>query len=147
MWEKQKKWQQTAERLKEKLKQKTDEYEKLLTNYEKLRAVVSCMEREKWYLRSKLKFENDNISSNVSARLVSNVHHNTAEELEKECLTLRERVKELTDRLEKKESNEQLMSEMAELKRRNATLEAVTQVCLCRLQLVYFFNDFFLFVI
>lgn len=128
MWEKQKKWQQTAEKLKEKLKEKTDEYEKLLTNHEKLRSVVSCMEREKWYLRSKLKLESDIASGSSSARPVSNVQHNTQDELEKECRILRERVKELTNRLEK-ESNEHLMLEIAELKRHNAALEAVSQVC------------------
>lgn len=124
MWEKQKKWQQTAEKLKAKLKEKTDEYEKLLTNYEKLRSIVSCMEREKWHLRSKLKLESDT----SSGRPFSNIQYNTVEEqLEKECRILRERVKELTDRLEK-ESNEHLMLEIAELKRHNAALEAVSQV-------------------
>ncbi|EGI68317.1 Centrosomal protein of 290 kDa [Acromyrmex echinatior] len=123
LWEKQKKWQQTAEKLKEKLKEKTDEYEKLLANYEKLRSVVSCMEREKWHLRSKLKVESDT----ASGRLISNIQYNTVEEqLEKECRILRERVKELTDRLEK-ESNEHLMLEIAELKRHNTALEAVSQ--------------------
>lgn len=128
MWEKQKKWQQTAEKLKEKLKEKTNEYEKLLTNYEKLRSVVSCMEREKWHLRSKLKLESDTVFGNLSARPISTIQLNTIEkELEKECRILRERVKELTDRLEK-ESNEHLILEIAELKRHNAALEAVTQV-------------------
>lgn len=127
MWEKQKKWQQTAEKLKEKLKEKTNEYEKLLTNYEKLRSVVSCMEREKWYLRNKLKLESDT-SGTSSGRPVLNIQYNAVEQqLEKECRVLRERVKELTDRLEK-ENNEHLMLEIAELKRHNAALEAVSQV-------------------
>lgn len=139
MWEKQKKWQQTAERLKEKLKEKTDEYTKLLTNHEKLRSVVSCMEREKWYLRSKLKFESDNVSGSMLVKPISSIPRNTMEELEKECLALRERVKELTDLLEKG-SNEQLLLEIAELKRHNAALETVSQVCLlfiilCNLQI------------
>lgn len=127
MWEKQKRWQQTAEKLKEKLKEKTDEYAKLLTNYEKLRSVVSCMEREKWYLRSRLKYESDNVAGDSSMRFMSNVQRKTVEELEKECLILREQIKELTDRLGK-EGNEQLMLEIAELKRRNAALKAVSQV-------------------
>lgn len=133
MWEKHKKWQQTAEKLKEKLKEKTNEYEKLLTNYEKLRSVVSCMEREKWHLRSKLKLENDSVPGNLLTRPVSTIQLNAIEkELEKECRILRERVKELTDRLEK-ESNEHLILEIAELKRHNAALEAVSQVSmLCR---------------
>lgn len=127
MWEKQKRWQQTAEKLKEKLKEKTDEYAKLLTNHEKLRSVVSCMEREKWYLRSRLKYESDNVAGDSSMRFMSNVQRKTVEELEKECLILREQIKELTDRLGK-EGNEQLMLEIAELKRRNAALKAVSQV-------------------
>lgn len=127
MWEKQKKWQQTAEKLKEKLKEKTDEYEKLLGNYEKLRSVVSCMEREKWHLRSKLKLESDTVLGISAGRPISNMQPNIVEQLEKECRILRERVKELTDRLEK-ESNEHLMLEIAELKRHNAALEAVSQV-------------------
>ncbi|XP_072743789.1 centrosomal protein of 290 kDa isoform X2 [Anoplolepis gracilipes] len=131
LWEKQKKWQQTAEKLKEKLKEKTNEYEKLLTNYEKLRAVVSCMEREKWHLRSKLKLESDMTPGNSSARPISTIQLNTIEkDLEKECRILRERVKELTDRLEK-ESNEHLLLEIAELKRHNAALEAVSQGNTC----------------
>lgn len=85
------------------------------------------MEREKWYLRSRLKCEGDNVSGDSSTRLMSSVQRKTVEELEKECLTLRERVKQLTDRL-RKESNEQLMLEIAELKRHNAALEAVSQV-------------------
>lgn len=125
MWEKQKKWQQTAEKLKEKLKEKSNAYEKLLTNYEKLRSVVLCMEREKWHLKSKIKLESDPVSGNLSTRPVE---LNTIEkELEKDCRILRERVKELTDRLEK-ESNEHLILEIAELKRHNAALEAVSQV-------------------
>lgn len=83
------------------------------------------MEREKWHLRSKLKLESDTGSS---IRPISTIQLNTIEkELEKECRILRERVKELTDRLEK-ESNEHLMLEIAELKRHNAALEAVSQV-------------------
>ncbi|XP_077268210.1 centrosomal protein 290kDa isoform X1 [Temnothorax americanus] len=130
LWEKQKKWQQTAEKLKGKLKEKTDEYEKLLTNYEKLRSVVSCMEREKWHLRSKLKFESDTVSGTSSGRPISNIQSNVEEQLEKECRILRERVRELTDRLEK-ESNEHLMLEIAELKRHNAALKAVSQGNTC----------------
>ncbi|KAL0133342.1 hypothetical protein PUN28_000825 [Cardiocondyla obscurior] len=130
LWEKQKKWQQTAEKLKEKLKEKTVEYEKLLTNYEKLRSIVSCMEREKWYLRSKLKLESDTVSGTSSGRPVSNIQSNTEEQLERECRILRERVKDLTDRLEK-ESSEHLMLEIAELKRHNAALKAVSQGNTC----------------
>jgi len=127
LWEKQKKWQQIAEKLKENLKEKTNKYDKLLTHYEKLRSIVSCIEREKWYLRSKFKLENSTISGNLSSRPISNVRHSVMEEMEKECRILRERVKELTDRLEK-ESNEHLILEITELKRHNAILKTVSQV-------------------
>lgn len=109
------------------MKEKTDEYEKLLANYEKLRSLVSCMEREKWYLRSKLKLESDAVSGSSLTRPIANIQNYREEELEKECRILKERVKELTNRLEK-ESNEHLMLEIAELKRHNTALEAVSQV-------------------
>jgi len=144
LWEKQKKWQQTAEKLKGKLKEKTDEYEKLLANYEKLRSIISCMEREKWHLRSKLKLESNIVSGTSSGRPISNIQYNTVEEqLEKECRILRERVKELTDRLEK-ESNEHLMLEIAELKRHNAALEAVSKVSIL---IFYFYCECTLFIL
>lgn len=114
--------------MKEKLKEKTDEYTKLLTNHEKLRSVVSCMEREKWYLKNKLKIERDIVSGNLSTRPASqHVQHNTIASFEEECRILKERIKELTSRLEK-EDNEQLMLEIAELKRHNTALEIVSQV-------------------
>ncbi|XP_076389728.1 centrosomal protein 290kDa [Megachile rotundata] len=125
LWEKQKKWQQTAEKLKEKLKEKSEEHTKLLTNYEKLRSVVSCMEREKWFLKSKLKSE-CNVAGNLSARPLMNMQQNLMEELQKECQTLRDRIKELTDRLEN-EDNEKLLLKIEEQKRRIAALEIVSQ--------------------
>ncbi|XP_034174302.2 centrosomal protein 290kDa [Osmia lignaria lignaria] len=125
LWEKQKKWQQTAEKLKEKLKEKTEEYTKLLSNHEKLRSVVSCMEREKWYLKSKLKSENT-MAGNLSARPLTSTQQNLMEELQKECQILRDRIKELTDRLEN-EDNEKLLLKIEEQKRRIAALEIVSQ--------------------
>ncbi|XP_017893114.1 centrosomal protein of 290 kDa [Ceratina calcarata] len=122
LWEKQKKWQQMAERFKEKLKEKTDEYTKLQASHEKLRSVVSCMEREKWYLKSKLKLENT-MAGSLSARPVQ---QNVMEELQKECQILRERIKELSDRLEN-EDNEKLLLKVEEQKRRIAALEIVSQ--------------------
>ncbi|XP_015431660.1 PREDICTED: centrosomal protein of 290 kDa [Dufourea novaeangliae] len=83
LWEKQKKWQQTAERLKEKLKEKTEEYMKLLSNYDKLRSVVTCMEREKWYLKGKLRMENGTVAGGLSARPMTTVQQNVMEELQK----------------------------------------------------------------
>ncbi|XP_054003238.1 centrosomal protein of 290 kDa isoform X1 [Hylaeus anthracinus] len=126
LWEKQKKWQQTAEKLKEKLKEKTDEYTKLLSSYDKLRSVVMCMEREKWYLKSKLKMENSTIAGGLSARPIATTQQSVTEELQKECQNLRERVKELTDRLEN-EDNEKLLLKIEEQKRRIAALEVVSQ--------------------
>lgn len=125
LWEKQKKWQQTAEKLKEKLKEKTDEYAKLLSNYEKLRSVVACMEREKWYLKSKLKTENNIVGENTSARSTI-VHQNIMQELQKECQTLRDHIRELSNRLEN-ENSEKLLLQIEEQKRHIAALETVSQ--------------------
>nr|XP_031834342.1 centrosomal protein of 290 kDa isoform X1 [Nomia melanderi] len=127
LWEKQKKWQQTAEKLKEKLKDKTEEYKKLLSNYEKLRSVVTCMEREKWYLKSKLKMEHGIIAGGLSARPPQ---QNVMEDLQKECHILRDRIKELTDRLEN-EDNEKLLLKIEEQKRRIAALEVISQGSNC----------------
>lgn len=124
LWEKQKKWQQTAEKLKEKLKDKTEEYNKLLSNYEKLRSVVTCMEREKWYLKSKLKMEHGAIAGGLSARPPQ---QNVMEDLQKECHILRDRIKDLTDRLENEE-NDKLLLKIEEQKRRIAALEIISQV-------------------
>ncbi|KOC58823.1 Centrosomal protein of 290 kDa [Habropoda laboriosa] len=126
LWEKQKKWQQTAEKLKEKLKEKTEEHVKLQSSYDKLRSVVSCMEREKWYLKSKLKLENNAIAGGLSARPMTNAQRNVMEELQKECQILRERIKELSDRLEN-EDKEKLLLKIDEQKRRIAALEIVSQ--------------------
>ncbi|XP_015607794.1 centrosomal protein of 290 kDa isoform X2 [Cephus cinctus] len=126
LWDKQKRWQQTAEKFKDKLKEKTEEYKKLQTNYEKLRSVISCMEREKWYLKSKLRFENGSIIGGLSARPVTALQYNIIEDLQRECDTLRDRVKELTDRLDN-EDNTQLLCKIQEQRRHIAALEAVTQ--------------------
>ncbi|XP_076766849.1 centrosomal protein 290kDa [Xylocopa sonorina] len=126
LWQKQKKWQQTAEKLKEKLKEKTDEYTKLLASHEKLRSVVSCMEREKWYLKSKLKLESGTVAGSLSARPATTAQQNVTSELQKECQMLRERMKELSSRLEN-ESNEKLLLTIEEQKSRIAALETVSQ--------------------
>ncbi|XP_043248630.1 centrosomal protein of 290 kDa [Colletes gigas] len=126
LWEKQKRWQQTAEKLKEKLKEKTDEYGKLLLSYDKLRSVVMCMEREKWNLKSKRKMENSTIAGGLSARPITTSQQNLTDEFQKECQTLRDRIKELTDRLEN-EDNEKLLLKIEEQKRRIAALEIVSQ--------------------
>lgn len=84
------------------------------------------MEREKRYLKSKLKLENGTIAGNLSARPIS-FRQNIMEDLQKECQTLRERIKELSDRLEN-EDNEKLLLKIEEQKRRIAVLEAVSQV-------------------
>ncbi|XP_076288209.1 centrosomal protein 290kDa [Lasioglossum baleicum] len=130
LWEKQKKWQQTAEKLKQKLKEKTEEYTKLLSSYEKLRLVVTCMEREKWYLKSKLKMENGTIVGGLSARSATTAQQNVMEQLQKECQILRERIKELTDRFET-EDNQKLLLKIEEQKRRIAALEIISQGSNC----------------
>lgn len=130
--------------MKEKLKEKTDEYAKLLSNYEKLRSVVACMEREKWYLKSKLKTENNIVGENTSARSTI-VHQNIMQELQKECQTLRDHIRELSNRLEN-ENSEKLLLQIEEQKRHIAALETVSQVCLFVLLLLFFFVVCFLIV-
>lgn len=86
------------------------------------------MEREKWYLKSKLKLESNTIAGGLSARPVMTARQNMMGELQKECQILRERVKELSDRLEN-EDNEQLLLQIEEQRRRISALESVSQVC------------------
>ncbi|XP_015122531.1 centrosomal protein cep290 [Diachasma alloeum] len=122
LWEKQKKWQQTAERLKKELKEKSEEYRKLTSSYDKLRAVVSCMEREKWYLRSKLRSESGNGGFSVR----SDFNFKVVEDLQIECQTLRDRINELTNRLESEDTHE-LLLQVEKQKRRIAALEVVAE--------------------
>ncbi|XP_063976076.1 centrosomal protein Cep290 [Diachasmimorpha longicaudata] len=124
LWEKQKKWQLMAEKLKKELKEKCEEYKKLSSSYDKLKAVVSCMEREKWYLRSKIKSESGNISSGFAVR--SDFNLKIAEDLQIECQTLRDRINELTNRLES-EDNNQLLLQLEKQNRRIAALEIVAE--------------------
>ncbi|XP_046435026.1 centrosomal protein of 290 kDa [Neodiprion fabricii] len=126
LWDKQKRWQQTAEKFKEKLKDKTEEYNKLQANHEKLRAVVSCMEREKWYLRSKLRCENGCLIGSLSARPRTLNHTDILEDLQHECHTLRSRVRELTDRLESADTS-QLILQIEAQRRQISSLETVTK--------------------
>ncbi|KAK2587709.1 hypothetical protein KPH14_003822 [Odynerus spinipes] len=123
LWEKQKKWQHTAEKLQEKLKEKTNEYIKLNSNYEKLRALVSCMEREKWNLRSKIKDEVHDVSKDSPSRSISAAHQNLVSDLQNECQILRERI---NDQLEK-ENNQELLSKIDEQKHYIASLESVAK--------------------
>lgn len=137
LWEKQKKWQQTAEKLKEKLKEKTEELQKLQTNHEKLRSVVSCMEREKWYLRSKLKLEKNGMSSGFTFYPpVSTADLNIVEDLQKECDLLKSRINELTERLVN-EDNDQLRNIIEEQKSRISALEPVAEVNIILKFIVY----------
>ncbi|XP_043474631.1 centrosomal protein of 290 kDa isoform X2 [Leptopilina heterotoma] len=125
LWEKQKKWQQMAEKLKEKLKEKTDEVQKLQTNHEKLRSIISCMEREKYYLRSKLKLEKSGMSAGFEfSPSVSAVESNIVEDLEKECNFLKNRNQELAEKLANNECD-QLRCIIEEQKRRLFALETV----------------------
>ncbi|KAF7992720.1 hypothetical protein HCN44_005064 [Aphidius gifuensis] len=125
LWEKQKKWQQTAEKLKKELKEKCEDYKKLNVNHEKLKSVLSCMEREKWYLRSKLKSEYGS-SSTSGLFPKSNFNYKLVEDLQAECQSLRDRVSELTNRLES-EDNHELILQIEKQKQRIAALEAVTE--------------------
>ncbi|CAG5073805.1 Similar to cep290: Centrosomal protein cep290 (Drosophila melanogaster) [Cotesia congregata] len=119
LWEKQKKWQGLSEKLKRELKDKEAEIKKLNVNYEKLRSIVSCMEREKWFLRSKIKAEDCG-----TARPDFNLR--VIEDLQRECQTLRDRIKELTDRLET-EDCQRLGGLLEQQKRRIAALEIAAE--------------------
>ncbi|XP_058789831.1 centrosomal protein cep290-like isoform X2 [Phymastichus coffea] len=99
LWEKLKKWQQTAERLKEKLKEKSDECQRLQNNYEKLRSLIVCMEREKWYLRGKFRSESVPIPAWTPSTEATQNNDALVEELQRECQELRDRVRELVARL------------------------------------------------
>lgn len=145
LWEKQKKWQQTAENLRERFREKSDECKKLQINNDKLRALVSCMEREKWFLRSKLKCDNNDNASNARGGnlmpMKFNNHPlqiNAVEEMQKECHALRERVKELTDRLEGEIDARALLQTVDEQKRRIAILEGLANVSVCIIIIIYF---------
>lgn len=128
LWEKQKKWQQTAEKLKEKLKEKTDELNKLTANYDKLRSLVNCMEREKCYLRNKLRSENsDNLNDGWSTCRTTKTQQTIVESLQNECDTLRDRVRELTQRLDGADK-EQYLLKIQDQSRKIAALETVSQV-------------------
>ncbi|KAK0079026.1 hypothetical protein PV325_001844, partial [Microctonus aethiopoides] len=120
LWEKQKKWQHIAEKLKKEFKDKSDECKKLNVSYDKLKTIVSCMEREKWYLRSKIRSEN----GNLSGRLDFDVK--IVEDLQNECQTLRNRISELTDRLQTNE-NQELINQIEQQKQRIVALESVTE--------------------
>ncbi|XP_008211366.1 centrosomal protein cep290 [Nasonia vitripennis] len=118
LWEKLKKWQQTAERLKEKLKEKTDECQRLQSNYEKLRALISCMEREKWFLRGKCRSESVPVSAWMppppESHCTSSSNNDLlVEELQRECRELRERVNELVARLSRQEEEKRRAASVA----------------------------------
>ena len=131
-----------AEKLKDKLKEKTDELQKLQTNHEKLRSIVSCMEREKWYLRSKLKLEKSGMSAGFAFYPpVSSTELNIVEDLQKECDLLKSRVSELTERLAN-EDNDQLRSIIEEQKRRICALESVAEVRTIKKCILILYNYF-----
>ncbi|CAB0031278.1 unnamed protein product [Trichogramma brassicae] len=118
LWEKLKNWQKAAERLKEKLREKTEECQKLQQNHDKLRNLIACMEREKWFLRGKFIRGESAVnvpvwpSSGAPSPLEQHHNHNNnnnsndalVEELQRECQELRERIKELVGRLSRQDS-------------------------------------------
>ena len=124
LWEKQKKWQHIAEKLKKELKEKGEEYNKLSNSYEKMRALVSCMEREKWYLRSKLRSVSGCVTGSVNE---NHLQYKIVENLQNECQTLRERMKQLTDRSESKDTRD-LLEKLQQQASRIAALETVKEV-------------------
>lgn len=85
------------------------------------------MEREKWYLRSKLRCENGCIAGSISARPGASSSTDVLDDLQHECITLRGRVRELTDRLEEADTSQLIMKIEAQ-RRQISALEAVTKV-------------------
>lgn len=91
-WEKQKKWQQTAEKSKEKLASKVEELEKVQQSYSSAKAIVSRLEREKHVLESKLKqARSSSVSLSNTARM---------EYTEQENLRLQTELQALSAKLE-----------------------------------------------
>lgn len=106
LWEKLKNWQKIAEKLKEKLKEKSDECVRMQQNHDKLRSLISCMEREKWFLRGKY-IRSESVTVPVWPVVTPDVTENNdllVDELQRECQELRERVKELVGRLSRQDN-------------------------------------------
>ncbi|GLV41129.1 Centrosomal protein 290kDa [Carabus blaptoides fortunei] len=91
LWEKQKKWQQAAEKCKEKLNVKNEELEKLQQSYNAAKTIISRLEREKHILEGKLKVAKNSNSSIYTSRL---------EVLENENSRLKNEVDTLSTKLE-----------------------------------------------
>lgn len=91
LWEKQKKWQQAAEKCKEKLSVKNEEVEKLQQSYNSAKTIISRLEREKHILEGKLKAAKN---SNTS------VHAGRLEILENENGRLKNEIETFSSKLE-----------------------------------------------
>lgn len=90
-WNKQKQWQQTAEKLKLKLKERNDEYEKLQHTCSGYRILIERFEKEKYTMENRMKtLKNRN----------SNINSNQLEMLEMENSRLSSQVNMLTSKLD-----------------------------------------------
>lgn len=92
MWEKQKRWQQQAEKLKEKFSSKCEEFDKLQQNLSSAKAIISRLERERHILEGKLKMVKNSGGSTISI--------NRIEALELENARLQGEIEILTNKLE-----------------------------------------------
>lgn len=90
-WNKQKQWQQAAEKLKNKLKERNDEYNKLQHTCSGYRILIERLEREKYALENRIKIlKNRN----------NNPHNNQVEALEMENAKLSSHIDMLTSKLD-----------------------------------------------
>lgn len=55
LWDKQKRWQQTAEKLKEKFNAKCEEFDKLQLNFNSAKSIINKLERDRHILEGRLK--------------------------------------------------------------------------------------------
>lgn len=91
-WNKQKQWQQTAEKLKMKLKDRNEEYDKLQHTCSGYRILIERLEKEKYSLENRIKYlKNRNINASCNNQL---------EALELENVKLLSQVDMLTSKLD-----------------------------------------------
>lgn len=127
LWEKQKRYQQTAEKLKEKLAAKCEEYDKLQQNLSSAKTIIARLERERHVLEGKLK-----LSKNTSG---PNMNSNRVEILELENARLQGEIENLTNKLEMHQlhagglGTTLLEEKLVAQERKIAILEVSTKVC------------------
>lgn len=90
-WNKQKQWQQTAEKLKNKLKERNEECDKLQHTCSSYRVLIERLEKEKYSLENRIK---------QLKNRANNPHNNHLENLEMENVKLLSQIDLLTSKLD-----------------------------------------------